>query len=88
MDFTYLALFIRIAAEVFIWIVIASALLTFFLSPYHPVRQVLDRIVDPLLNPIRRIVPPAGMFDFSPLILILAVELVSRLLYSFFLSLS
>ena len=88
MDFTYLALFIRIAAEVFIWIVIASALLTFFLSPYHPVRQVLDRIVDPLLNPIRRIVPPAGMFDFSPLILILAVELISRLLYSFFLSLS
>ena len=88
MDFTFLAILIKAVAQIFIWIVIASALLSYFLSPYHVVRQVLDRIVDPFLNPIRRVVPSVGMFDFSPLILIIAVELVSRVLVSLLLYLS
>jgi YggT family protein len=87
MNFFFLATLIRVVAEVFIWVVIASALLSYFLAPYHPVRQVLDRIVDPFLNPIRRILPKAGMIDFSPIVLIIAVELISRLLASLILSL-
>ena len=73
---------ISIVLELFVWIVIASVLLSYFLSPYHPVRQALDRIVEPFLAPIRRVVPSAGMLDFSPMILILAVWLVKSLLIS------
>jgi YggT family protein len=80
MNFEILVGFIRLISQIFIWIVIASSLLSFFLPPYHPVREALDRIVNPFLNPIRRVVPMAGMFDFSPLILIIAVDLVSRIL--------
>jgi len=80
MDFELLVGFIKLVSQIFIWIVIASSLLSFFLPPYHPVREALDRIVDPFLNPIRRIVPMAGTFDFSPLILIIAVDLISRVL--------
>jgi YggT family protein len=80
MSFEDLALFIDVVSTVFIWIVIASSLLSFFLSPYHPVRESLDRIVAPFLNPIRRIMPVTGMFDFSPLILIILVRLLSQLL--------
>ena len=83
---TELALFIKVVAELFTWIVIASAILSFFLPPYHPVREALDRIVEPFLNPIRRVVPMAGMMDFSPLILIIAVEFISRVLISILLS--
>ncbi len=71
---------ISVIANLFIWIVIASSLLSYFLPPYHPLREALDRIVDPFLAPIRRMVPAAGNFDFSPLILIIAVELLSRFL--------
>ena len=80
MDFELLVGFIKLVSQIFIWIVIASSLLSFFLPPYHPVREALDRIVEPFLNPIRRVVPMAGMFDFSPLILIIAVDLISRVL--------
>jgi YggT family protein len=76
------ALMIRLLATLFIWIIIASALLSYVLSPYHPVRMALDRILEPLLNPIRRVVPPAGMVDLSPLVLIVLIELVSRILVS------
>lgn len=77
-----LAQVIALLAQMLILIVILDALLSFILPPYHPVREVLGRIVNPMLNPIRRIVPLVGMFDFSPLILILLIEFVSRVLIS------
>ena len=88
MDFEILINLIRLISQIFTWIVIASVLLSFFLPPYHPVREALDRIVEPFLNPIRRVVPMAGMFDFSPLILLFAIELVSRILIAILLSLA
>jgi len=81
MDFP---LVISLLAQLFIWIVIASSILSFFLPPYHPVREALDRIVDPFLMPIRRVMPAAGTLDFSPLVLILAIQLVARLLIIMF----
>lgn len=86
MSVDFLVLFIRVISQTFIWIVIASSLLSFFLSPYHPVREALDRIVAPFLNPIRNLMPSTGGLDFSPLILILAVEFLSRVLVSILLS--
>lgn len=88
MDFSSLVTLIRVVAQLFIWVVIASSLLSFFLPPYHPVREALDRLVDPFLAPIRRVVPLAGTLDFSPLILILAVDLLSRILIAIFTGLS
>jgi len=88
MNFLVLVTLIRVVAQLFIWIVIASSLLSFFLPPYHPVREALDRIVDPFLAPIRRIVPLAGTLDFSPLILIIAVDFLSRVLIAIFTGLS
>jgi len=79
MSFVFLAQVIGIVAQFFIYVVIASALLSFFLPPFHPVREALDRIVNPFLNPIRSIMPVTGMVDFSPLILILAVQFLSRI---------
>ncbi|MFN8401081.1 MAG: YggT family protein [Anaerolineales bacterium] len=73
---------IIIVADFFVWVVIASSLLSFFLPPYHPVREALGRIVDPFLNPIRSLMPSAGGLDFSPLILILIIELITNFLRS------
>ncbi|MGE5250711.1 MAG: YggT family protein [Bacteroidota bacterium] len=77
-----IALIVRLLSTLFIWLVIASVLLSYFLSPYHPVRAAIDRILEPLLNPIRRVMPSTGMIDFSPLILIVLIELLSRILIS------
>ncbi|MFN8411387.1 MAG: YggT family protein [Anaerolineales bacterium] len=86
MNVAVVILFVRAVTDIFRWVVIASALLSFFLPPYHPVREALDRIVEPFLNPIRRVVPMAGTLDFSPLVLILLIEFVSRILISILLS--
>ncbi|MBI9049509.1 MAG: YggT family protein [Anaerolineaceae bacterium] len=70
------------AIRVYIFIVIINALLSFVLSPLHPVRVALDRIVNPLLNPIRRMLPAMQMIDFSPTILIFVLVIVEQILVS------
>ena len=71
---------------ILILIVLASVILSYFMDPYHPLRRFLDGIVGPMLAPIRRFVPLIGMLDFSPLILIILIQLIGnlliRLLYS------
>ena len=61
-------------------IVLAKVLVSYFLPPYHPVRRFLDRVVEPALVPIRRLLPQTGVLDFSPVVLILALQLIGMLL--------
>ena len=61
-------------------LILLKVVLSYFVDPFHPFRQFVDRIVDPLLNPIRQIVPAMGGLDFSPLILLILIEVIFRLL--------
>jgi len=82
MPFVFLAQLIDILSQILILLVFVSVILSFFMSPYHPVRQAIDRIIEPMLAPIRRVVPLVGMFDFSPLILMLLIQVVDWILIS------
>ncbi len=77
-----LAQLIDFIARLLILIVVIDAVLSFFMPPYHPLRVALGRMINPMLDPIRRAVPPLGMFDISPLILILLIQFLSRVLIS------
>ena len=68
-------------------LVVAEVILSYFLSPYHPIRAMIGKIIGPLLNPIRRTVPPFFNLDFSPLILLLLLQLAERLIVSILLRL-
>ena len=70
-------------ANLIVLLVIVDSILSFLLSPYHPVRNALDRVLSPILAPIRKIVPLVGMFDLSPLVLIILVEILSSAIISF-----
>ena len=61
-------------------LIVLKVLLSYFMDPFHPFRQSVDRIVDPMLNPIRHIVPSFGRFDFSPLILLILIEVIFRVI--------
>ncbi len=80
---------ILIMANTIIWvifqaisfIVLVDVILSYFMSPYQLIRRALDKIVDPLLAPIRKIVPPVLGFDLSPVILILLLQLLQTVLF-------
>lgn len=58
------------------WGVIIHVIFGMVLDPFHPARDFTSRLFEPLLNPIRQILPQTGMFDFSPIVLILLVQLI------------
>ncbi len=71
---------ISLIVSILTWLVILHVILSYFLAPYHPLRQAIDRIVEPMLAPIRRYIAPVGGLDFSPLVLILLLQLAGNLL--------
>ncbi len=71
----YVVQFIKVLANILSILVFIQAFLSFIMSPFHPIRQAIDQIVEPLLAPIRRIIPPVGMFDFSPFVLIVLIQI-------------
>jgi YggT family protein len=88
MNFVLLAKLVNIISQLLILLVFITSILSFFMSPYHPVREALDRLVNPMLAPIRRLVPTAGMMDFSPLILIVLIQLIAGAVVKILLSLN
>lgn len=60
-------------------IVLIDTLLSWVLPPFHPIREFFGRILHPLYAPIRRVIPPMGMMDITPLVLVLLVQVVARI---------
>ncbi len=71
-------------ANILSLLIIVDSLLSFVLSPFHPIRAALGRILQPLYAPIRRILPPAGGMDFSPLVLLILITVLEQILVSIF----
>jgi YggT family protein len=78
---------INIISQIIVLLVIVSVILSYFMDPYHPVRRGIDNFVEPMLDPIRRVLPRVGMFDFSPLVLIILIQLISSVLIRFIIAL-
>ena len=61
-------------------IIVIDAVLSYFMSPFHPIRQTLDKFVEPMLAPVRKILPPMGGIDFSPLVLIILLQVLDTVI--------
>ena len=47
----------------------------------HPLIQLLQQVTDPVLQPLRRVIPPiGGTLDISPIVALLILEVLRRLL--------
>lgn len=73
--------FINAGIDLLIFMVVAASIVSWFRpDPKNPLVKVLNAVVDPLLHPIRAILPAAGGLDFSPMIAILILLFLQRLL--------
>lgn len=64
--------------------ILARILLTWIpIDPFHPIVRILNQITEPILGPARRIIPPIGGIDFSPIIVLFLLSIVERLLLNF-----
>ena len=70
--FLQLAIFARIIVS---WIAPRGGL-------NNPIVNVIYQITEPILGPLRRILPRVGMFDFSPMVAIIIIVLIQSALSS------
>ena len=76
----FLIFLISLLSRILLIIVVVDVLISYFMSPFHPFRETLDRIVSPMLKPIKDIIPNVGMIDFSPLVLIVLIQIIEYIL--------
>lgn len=78
-----LAKVLHIVLNIYLWIVILRAVLSWIYVPsLYQAARVLYRLTEPVLRPVRRLIPPskAGGLDVSPLIVGLVIVFLDRLL--------
>ncbi|MHB8719109.1 MAG: YggT family protein [Candidatus Dormibacteria bacterium] len=64
-------------------LILARIMMTWFpISPWNPVARWLRRIVDPILNPFRRVLPSFGGLDFSPLLALAVLYVIEQVVNS------
>lgn len=73
---------INIILTIYMYVIIARAILSWVSpDPYNPIVQMLYKITEPVLNPLRRLIPMGKMgMDLSPMIAILIIFFLKRFL--------
>lgn len=68
--------------QLFVLAIFARAILSWFPigrgSPVAAVSDVLSAMTEPVLGPVRRVLPPLGGFDLSPIVVIVVLNIVAR----------
>lgn len=74
---------LSVLLQVYSYVLLARALVSWIpnLDPYNPIVQFLYQITEPVLEPIRRLIPPlGGMIDISMIVAFFAIIILQQLL--------
>ena len=76
----YVAQFTIAFIQILTWAIIARSLLSWFpIDQSSTLYQMLYRVTEPIIDPLRRVLPSAGMIDLSPLAAIIMLIIMSQL---------
>ncbi|NLB88402.1 MAG: YggT family protein [Syntrophomonadaceae bacterium] len=80
---------VNMAFTILVWLIIARCILSFVRhDPYQPVIKFIYDVTEPIMAPFRKLIPPTGGIDFSPIIAVLALSFLQKiivdLLYAIF----
>jgi YggT family protein len=71
---------VLLVLDLYTFVVFVAVVLSWLrLSPDNPVVRVVTTVTEPVLAPIRKLLPDLGGFDFSPLILLVILQVLKRL---------
>jgi YggT family protein len=69
---------VRLSIYVFMGAIIIQAVLS-WVNPYHPIAPFFNSLTDPFLRPVKRIIPPIGGVDISPVFVLIFFQLLLML---------
>jgi YggT family protein len=72
---------IYIITQLFALLILARVLMSWVrVDPYHPVAQFIYNTTEPFLRPVREALPPVGGLDFSPIVVLILVQVIGEIL--------
>ena len=72
-------------AQLYQLVLLARVLISWVqVDPYHPVVQVLYQLTEPVLRPIRNVLPQTMGMDFSPVVAMILIQLVAEVVSATF----
>ena len=72
---------IQVLLQVLIFAIFGRAIITWFpVDSNGPIARTLNAITDPILEPLRRVIPMVGMIDITPMVAIILLLVISRAL--------
>jgi len=72
---------VGIVFNLFVLLLFIRALVSWLqVDPYNQLVQLLHNVTEPFLAPVRRRIPPAGMMDLSPIVVIIIALILQRLI--------
>lgn len=76
-----LAQIINTFLSIYTWVIIARVLISWVSpDPFNPIVQFLMKVTDPVLEPFRRVIPPIGGIDISPVVALLVIQALQHFL--------
>ncbi len=81
-DVTLLVLrFLSLLTNILVFAIFIRAILSWFpIGRDNPLVIILDQITEPILSPLRRVIPMIGMIDITPLVAIILLQIISSML--------
>ena len=80
----FLLYFVNALFTILVWAIIGRALLSWFPvrpgNPFYPLALILHQITEPILAPLRRIIPTIGPIDISPIVALLLLQFLQGVL--------
>ncbi|MHC1590883.1 MAG: YggT family protein [Candidatus Helarchaeales archaeon] len=78
---TALASILAIVLNIFKWVLLIRVLISWVSpNPYNPIVQLLYQVTEPVLEPLRRILPSMGMMDLSPIVAFMVIVFLQQFL--------
>ena len=69
---------IRLSIYVFMGALIIGVVLS-WVNPYHPVAPFFNALINPFMKPVKRVIPPIGGVDISPVFVLIFFQLLLML---------
>ncbi len=75
---------VLVLTQLYAIVILARVLMSWVqIDPYSPLARTLYNLTEPVLAPLRNLMPPAGGFDFSPIIALIGIQFLGAILAEF-----
>ena len=77
----YIANFVNLLVEILVVAIFLRAIISWFrLAPDNPINVILVQVTEPILAPLRKVIPSLGMFDITPWIAMILLQFLGGLI--------